>query len=261
MATWLQRTRSPPPCGEGLSSRIAISPCTSPRSAASSTRAARKAAASRPSSGRGYRFVAEVVQLDAEGAAGAPVTGGTTPLPIGDAQRPVPTASGLFRSRGLPAPAIIRPSTALIPDQGWPDTTGAPPLSIVVLPFADFSDDPNRQHFVDRITDDLTTGLSRFTSMVVTSRATASTYQNKRIDAKQIGFELGVRICGQSSSTAIPRIRLPSKTRSASGPRSGSIMRWSLGKGRGRPSIPMRSSTSCGGGPLNYRLIVTITLR
>ena len=154
--------------------------------------------------GRGYRFVAEVVQLDAEGAAGAPVTGGTTPLPIGDAQRPVPTASGLFRSRGLPAPAIIRPSTALIPDQGWPDTTGAPPLSIVVLPFADFSDDPNRQHFVDRITDDLTTGLSRFTSMVVTSRATASTYQNKRIDAKQIGFELGVRYLLEGSVQRFP---------------------------------------------------------
>jgi DNA-binding winged helix-turn-helix (wHTH) protein len=49
--------------------------------------------------GRGYRFVAEVARLDAEGAAGAPVTGGTTPRPIGDAQRPVLAASGLWSSR------------------------------------------------------------------------------------------------------------------------------------------------------------------
>jgi TolB-like protein len=69
----------------------------------------------------------------------------------------------------------------------------APPLSLVVLPFENFSARPDQHHFADRITDDLTTDLSRFTSMRVVSRSTALTYRNKPVDAKQIGRELGVR--------------------------------------------------------------------
>ncbi|MBV8525237.1 MAG: winged helix-turn-helix domain-containing protein, partial [Acetobacteraceae bacterium] len=154
--------------------------------------------------GRGYRFVAEVKPFDNEDASGAPVTGDTPPLPIGEAQRLTSAATAPFQSRGLPAPAIIRPSTALIRDQGRPDTAAAPHLSIVVLPFADFSDRPNRQHFADRITDDLTTGLSRFTSMVVTSRTTAATYRNKPRDVRQIGRELGVRYVLEGSVQRFP---------------------------------------------------------
>jgi TolB-like protein/DNA-binding winged helix-turn-helix (wHTH) protein/Tfp pilus assembly protein PilF len=139
--------------------------------------------------GRGYRFVAEVVRLDAEGAAHAWVSEVTTLRSIGDAHPLGPAASRQFRSHGHPAPAIIRPS----PDQGLTDVTGPPHLSIVVLPFADLSDCADRQLFADRITDDLTTGLSRFTSTVVTSRTTASTCRNKSLDMRQIGQELGVR--------------------------------------------------------------------
>ena len=69
----------------------------------------------------------------------------------------------------------------------------APPLSLVVLPFEDFSARLDQHHFADRITDDLTTDLSRFTSMRVVSRNTALTYRNKPVDVKQIGRELGVR--------------------------------------------------------------------
>jgi TolB-like protein/Tfp pilus assembly protein PilF len=133
--------------------------------------------------GRGYRFVGEVKRLDAKGASGAPVTCDAAPLPT---------------------PAIMRPSTTLIPDQSRSDTASAPHLSIVVLPFADFSDRPDRRHFADRITDDLTTGLSRFTSMVVTSRTTAATYRNKPFDARQIGRELGVRYVLEGSVQRFP---------------------------------------------------------
>ena len=66
-------------------------------------------------------------------------------------------------------------------------------LSIVVLPFANLSDDPERQYFADGITEDLTTDLSRIEGMLVISRNTAFTYQGKRVDTKQIGRELGVR--------------------------------------------------------------------
>jgi adenylate cyclase len=68
-----------------------------------------------------------------------------------------------------------------------------PRLSIVVLPFANLSDDREQQYFADGITEDLTTDLSRLADMLVISRNTAFTYQGKRIDTKQIGRELGVR--------------------------------------------------------------------
>jgi TolB-like protein/cytochrome c-type biogenesis protein CcmH/NrfG len=69
----------------------------------------------------------------------------------------------------------------------------APPLSIVVLPFVNLSDDPEQQYFADGVTGDLTTDLSRIPDMLVISRNTAFTYRGKPIDTKQIGRELGVR--------------------------------------------------------------------
>jgi len=69
----------------------------------------------------------------------------------------------------------------------------APRLSIVVLPFANLSNDPEQQYFADGITDDLTTVLSRLRNVLVISRNTAATYKDKHVDAKQIGHELGVR--------------------------------------------------------------------
>jgi len=69
----------------------------------------------------------------------------------------------------------------------------APRLSIVVLPFANLSEDPQQQYFADGITEDLTTELSRLENMFVISRTTAFTYRNKSIDTRQIGRELGVR--------------------------------------------------------------------
>jgi TolB-like protein len=65
-------------------------------------------------------------------------------------------------------------------------------LSIVVLPFANLSNDPEQEFFVDGITDDLTTDLSRLSGSFVIARNTAFTYKGKPVDAKQIGRELGV---------------------------------------------------------------------
>jgi TolB-like protein len=62
-----------------------------------------------------------------------------------------------------------------------------------VLPFSNFSGDPEQQYFADAITDDLTTDLSRIAGMFVISRNTAFTYQDKLVATRQIGCELGVR--------------------------------------------------------------------
>jgi TolB-like protein/Tfp pilus assembly protein PilF len=65
--------------------------------------------------------------------------------------------------------------------------------SIVVLPFANLSNDPEQQYFADGIAGNLTTDLSRIPDMLVISRNTAFTYRNKPIETKQIGRELSVR--------------------------------------------------------------------
>src|SRR6202158_4956054 len=71
--------------------------------------------------------------------------------------------------------------------------SAAPRLSIVVLPFANLSNDPEQQYFADGITEDLTTDLSRIVGSFVISRNTAFTYKDKQVNAKLIGRELGVR--------------------------------------------------------------------
>ena len=72
-------------------------------------------------------------------------------------------------------------------------TFPAPRLSIVVLPFANLSNDPEQEYFADGITDDLTTDISRIQGSLVIARNTAFTYKGKPVDAKKIGRELGVR--------------------------------------------------------------------
>ena len=66
-------------------------------------------------------------------------------------------------------------------------------MSIVVLPFANLSNDPDQQYFADGITEDLTTDLSRIPDLFVISGNTAFTYQGKQVDTKKVGRELGVR--------------------------------------------------------------------
>jgi adenylate cyclase len=86
-----------------------------------------------------------------------------------------------------------RPKSAVLGNLPTSQPTAAPRLSIVVLPFANLSNDPEQQYFADGITEDLTTDLSRIAGMFVISSNTAFTYQGKRVDTTQIGRELCVR--------------------------------------------------------------------
>ena len=74
-----------------------------------------------------------------------------------------------------------------------PQKSVAPRLSIVVLPFANLGGDPTHEHFVDGVTESLTTDLSRIRGAVVIARNTAFAYKGKPLDVKQIGRELNVR--------------------------------------------------------------------
>ncbi|KJC60479.1 adenylate cyclase [Bradyrhizobium sp. LTSPM299] len=79
-------------------------------------------------------------------------------------------------------------------------TLSSPPrLSIVVLPFANLSDDPSQDYFVDGVTESLTTDLSRIGGSFVIGRHTAFTYKGKALGLRQVGRELNVRYALEGS--------------------------------------------------------------
>jgi TolB-like protein len=90
-------------------------------------------------------------------------------------------------------PQLIAPTPRRATRRRASPRRGTPQLSIVVLPFSNLSNDPDQEYFVDAITDDLTTDLSRVSGSFVIARNTAFTYKGKPVDTRQIGRELGVR--------------------------------------------------------------------
>lgn len=71
--------------------------------------------------------------------------------------------------------------------------------SIVVLPFENMSDDSAQDYFVDGITEDIITALSKWRSFYVIARNSAFTYKGRNVDVKQIGRELDVRYALEGS--------------------------------------------------------------
>ena len=90
-------------------------------------------------------------------------------------------------------PAVELAGSAAHSGDTAPSPTSTPRLSIVVLPFANLSGDPEQDYFVDGVTESLTTDLSRISGSFVIARNSAFTYKGKAIDVKQIGRELNVR--------------------------------------------------------------------
>src|SRR4029079_7996446 len=68
-----------------------------------------------------------------------------------------------------------------------------PPLSIVVLPFANLSQADTDEQFADGLTETLTTDLARIPHTAVIARNTAFTFKGKVADVRHIGRELKVR--------------------------------------------------------------------
>lgn len=65
--------------------------------------------------------------------------------------------------------------------------------SIVVLPFCDYSDDPDALRFADGLTDDLINDLSRISGLLVIARGTSFAYKNRAVDVQRLSRHLGVR--------------------------------------------------------------------
>ena len=77
-------------------------------------------------------------------------------------------------AQGNPSAVPVQaPAAASAQRPPVPEAEPAPRLSMVVLPFANLSNDPEQEYFADGITDDLTTDLSRLAGSFVIARNTA----------------------------------------------------------------------------------------
>jgi adenylate cyclase len=65
--------------------------------------------------------------------------------------------------------------------------------AIAVLPFANFSGDPEQEFFADGITEDIISMLAGWRAFPVIARNSTFTYKGKAVDIKKVGEELGVR--------------------------------------------------------------------
>jgi adenylate cyclase len=85
----------------------------------------------------------------------------------------------------------------------WLATAASPDFddrrAIAVLPFENFSTDPEQEFFADGITEDIITMLAGWRAFPVIARASTFTYEGKTVDVKKVGEELGVRYVVEGS--------------------------------------------------------------
>ena len=65
--------------------------------------------------------------------------------------------------------------------------------AIAVLPFANFSGDPEQEFFADGITEDIISRLAGWRAFPVIARNSTFTYKGQTVDVVKVGRELGVR--------------------------------------------------------------------
>jgi TolB-like protein/DNA-binding SARP family transcriptional activator len=129
--------------------------------------------------------------------------------------RPEPATTQLYdslrlRRAGSGPPADPSPGDRGRPAAPLPTELALPSKpSIAVLPFRNASGNSGQQYFIDGITEDIITELSRFRQLFVIARNSSFQYRGMEIDVKQVGRELGVRYVVEGSiRSANRRIRI-----------------------------------------------------
>ena len=116
------------------------------------------------------------------------------------------------RETGLdarPAQAEVTGSADLAPAPGKIYLPLPDKPSIAVLPFDNLGGDPDQEYFIDGVTEDIITELSRFRSLFVIARNSTFSYKGKAVDVRMVAKELGVRYVVEGSiRRAANRIRV-----------------------------------------------------
>jgi TolB-like protein len=103
-----------------------------------------------------------------------------------------------------------------VPRQGYRLRSEAPTAisdavkpNLAVLPFRNLCGDAEQDYFVDGVTEDLITALSRFRSFAVIARGSAFAYRGRDTDLATVGSDLGVRyVVNGSLRRAGDRLRI-----------------------------------------------------
>ena len=91
-------------------------------------------------------------------------------------------------------PTFITHHSSFITQEAQPPALPLPDKpSIIVLPFANMSEDPEQDYFSDGITEDITSDLSKISSLFVIARNSAFTYKGKAVKVQDVSREMGVR--------------------------------------------------------------------
>ena len=102
---------------------------------------------------------------------------------------------------GLHADPLYLSALASLGQSAPPKLMAAPAKgSIAVLPFVNMSGDPEQEHFVDGLTEDIITDLSNVNGFFVIARNSTFAYKGKPTDVRQIAYDLGVKYILEGSA-------------------------------------------------------------
>jgi TolB-like protein/DNA-binding winged helix-turn-helix (wHTH) protein/Tfp pilus assembly protein PilF len=154
---------------------------------------------------RGYRFIAEVRELDGRAPDNTPLSGLTPSQQpsIGIAESGVPNigVSGRVPPRrrfqtltyAVAALALLAALLILAPVSKRLRSAGSDPIqSLAVLPLQNLSADPAQEYFADGMTEALITDLAKIPGLKVISRTSIMQYKGSHRRLPQIAQELGV---------------------------------------------------------------------
>jgi serine/threonine-protein kinase len=99
---------------------------------------------------------------------------------------------GLLAVLAVVVARLHRPSTQPEPDAQKNSAAFAVPHSVAVLPFDNFSGEPNTDYLSDGLTEEITTALSRIHGLKVAARNSAFTFKGKKDDVRWVGVALQV---------------------------------------------------------------------
>ena len=139
-------------------------------------------------------------------------SGHETPVPAPAVSDPAPAGPGQKAQRSGPAPAwtlavaglvlglIVVGAIVFRPGSGTPSVTADKKAaevslqnSVAVLPFDNFSGDPELEYLSDGLTEEITTALSRIQGLKVAARNSAFAFKGKKQDARKVGESLRVK--------------------------------------------------------------------
>jgi TolB-like protein/DNA-binding winged helix-turn-helix (wHTH) protein len=161
--------------------------------------------------GRGYRFATAVREVGVDAAAvpaaeaGASAASAAVAMAAAASTSATPPASSTSPGGAGDGHAVAGVATdaadAALP---LPDKP-----SVAVLPFANLGGDAEQEFFIDGVTEDIITELSRFRSLFVVARNSTFSWKGRAVDVRTVARELGVRYVVEGSiRRAALRIRV-----------------------------------------------------